>query len=75
LEALRRRLVAAEVEVRDWLREGRMRQFLFADKNGIVWEVTWTPVGPERAHAGWTFDDPHPGPAVLEIDEQGWTRG
>lgn len=71
LEALRARLISAGVEVTDWLHEGPMRQFLFADNNGIVWEVTWTPSGSERAHAGWTFDDPDPVPAAREIQEQG----
>ncbi|MDP9367610.1 MAG: VOC family protein [Chloroflexota bacterium] len=36
LEALQARLVATGVEVTDWLHEGPMRQFLFADNNGIV---------------------------------------
>ena len=67
LEALRARLVAAGVEVTPWLHEGPMRQFLFADNNGIVWEVNWTPAGAETAHAGWTFDDPDPVPAAREV--------
>ncbi len=70
LEALRERLVAADVEVTDWLHEGPMRQFLFADNNGIVWEVNWTPPGAEQEHGGWTFADPDPVPAAREIQEE-----
>lgn len=71
LEALRDRLVAAGIEVTEWLHEGPMRQFLFADNNGIVWEVTWTPAGAEEGHAGWTFADPDPVPSAREIYEHG----
>ena len=67
LEALRARLVAAGVEVTDWLHEGPMRQFLFADNNGILWEVTWTPA--RATPDAWTLDDPDPVPAAREIWE------
>jgi catechol 2,3-dioxygenase-like lactoylglutathione lyase family enzyme len=70
LEALRARLVAVGVEVTEWLHEGPMRQFLFADNNGILWEVTWTPAGTTD---DWKFDDPDPVPAAREIWE-GRTR-
>ena len=71
LEALRERLVAAGVEVTDWLHEGPMRQFLFADNNGIVWEVNWTPEEAEGEHGGMAFNDPNPVLAAREIMEQG----
>lgn len=48
-----------------------MRQFLFADNNGIVWEVTWTPIGSEKGHAGCILADPDPVPSANEIHEQG----
>ena len=75
LEALQARLVAAGVEVTDWLHEGPMRQFLFADNNGIVWEVTWTPTGAEEVLPGWAFDDPEPVPAAREIRAEVRLRG
>ena len=75
LEALRARLVAAGVEVTEWLHEGPMRQFLFADNNGIVWEVTWTPTGADVVPPGWAFDDPDPVPAAREIREEGRPYG
>ena len=75
LEALRDRLVAAGVEVTDWLHEGPMRQFLFTDNNGIVWEVTWTPTGAEVVPPGWELDDPDPVPAAREIRAEGRLRG
>jgi catechol 2,3-dioxygenase-like lactoylglutathione lyase family enzyme len=70
LEALRARLAAAGVEVTEWLHQGAMRQFLFADNNGILWEVNWTPAG---ATDEWDFDDPDPVPVAREIWE-GQTR-
>jgi catechol 2,3-dioxygenase-like lactoylglutathione lyase family enzyme len=69
LEALRARLVAAEVEVTDWLHEGATRQFLFADNNSIVWEVNWTPAGAETAPPWRAFDDPDPVLAARENRE------
>ena len=71
LEALRAQLVSADVEVTEWLHEGPMRQFLCADNNGIVWEVTWTPIGSEKGHAGWILAEPDPIPSANEIHEQG----
>ena len=65
-EALRARLVAAGVEVTDWLNQGAMRQFLFADNNGILWEVTWTPA---TATDEWDLEDSDPVPAAREIWE------
>lgn len=38
---------------------------------GFFWEVTWTPMGAEKGHAGWTFADPDPVPSANEIHEQG----
>jgi catechol 2,3-dioxygenase-like lactoylglutathione lyase family enzyme len=75
LEALRARLVAAGVEVTEWLHEGPMRQFLFADNNGIVWEATWTPAGAEAVPPGWAFDDPDPVPAARKLRAAGQLRG
>ncbi len=72
LEALRTRLVATGVEATDWLHEGLMRQFLFTDNNGIVWEGTWTPDGAGTS-AGWAFDDSNPVPA-REGREEGRLR-
>lgn len=65
LEDLRARLVAAGVEVTDWLHAGTMRQFLFADNNGILWEANWTPDG--EGSADGSFADPDPLPAAREI--------
>ncbi len=73
LEALRARLVATGVEATDWLHEGLMRQFLFADNNGIVWEVTRTPEG-EGTSAGCVFDDADPVPAARKIRAEGRLR-
>ncbi len=67
LEILRERLVAAGVEVTEWLHEGPMRQFLLSDNNGIVWEVTWTPEG---ATDDWELSDPDPVPAARKIWEK-----
>lgn len=64
LEMLRERLGSAGVEVTDWLHEGSMRQFLFANNNGIVWEVTWTPDG---ATDNWDLTDPEPVPAAAKF--------
>ena len=52
-----------------------MRQFLSADNNGIVWDVTWTPTGAEVVPPGWEFDDPDPVPAAREIRTEGRLRG
>ncbi len=75
LEALRSRLVEAGVEVTEWLHEGPMRQFLFADNNGIVWEVNLTPASAGHGHAGWVFADPDPVAAAQEIQEHGRVAG
>ena len=70
LESLRQRLVDAGIEVTEWLHEGSMRQFLFADNNGILWEVNWTPEGTDKGtDAVGAFGDPDPVPAARAIIE------
>ena len=70
LELLRQRLVDAGIEVTEWLHEGPMRQFLFADNNGILWEVNWTSEGTDKGmDAVWAFGDPDPVPAARAIIE------
>lgn len=68
LQALRQRLVDRGVEVTEWLHEGPMRQFLFADNNGILWEVNWTPEGTDLEEDGvGAFGDLDPVPAARAI--------
>ncbi len=73
LVALRERLLAAGVEVTDLKNQGPVRQFLFADNNGIVWEVNWSSVDlarlPTEQRDALLFTDPDPGPAVRDIRE------
>jgi catechol 2,3-dioxygenase-like lactoylglutathione lyase family enzyme len=80
LLALRERLQAAGVPVTALMDQGPVRQFLFADNNGIIIEANWTPEELDLAKMKvdyrhpFLFGDPDPVPAVRELQATGRLR-
>lgn len=72
---LRSRLKAAGCEVTDVVDHSFIRSIYFTDPNGIALEASWwatDATGREADYGdGILFSDPHPVPAVAEIEEHG----
>ncbi len=75
LQALRERLIRADVAVTVLMNQGPVRNFLFIDNNGIMIEANWSPsdifTWPIDYSNSNLFNDPDPVPAVQEILHEG----
>lgn len=80
LLALRERVRAAGVHVTAVMDQGPVRQFLFADNNGIMIEANWTPDVLDLTKTAVDyrdpvrFSDPDPVSAVRELQATGCLR-
>jgi catechol 2,3-dioxygenase-like lactoylglutathione lyase family enzyme len=80
LEALRDRLLAAEVEITEVVDHDIMQSVYFTDPSGIALEASWWALDVTGRQADYTdgraFSDPDPVPAVRELAAAGrldWT--
>jgi catechol 2,3-dioxygenase-like lactoylglutathione lyase family enzyme len=78
LLTLRSRLKAAGCEVTDVVDHSFIRSIYFTDPNGIALEASWWVTDATGRDADYgdrhLFSDPHPVPAVVELQETGTLR-